>query len=63
MASTAAERPRPGLTWYNASKGAVVTATKSMAVELAPDNIRVNALCPVMGETGLFSTFIGEDTP
>ena len=62
IASTAAERPRPGLTWYNVSKGAVVTATKSMAVELAPDNIRVNALCPVMGETGLLSTFIGEDT-
>lgn len=62
-ASTAALRPRPGLTWYNASKGAVVTATKSMAVELAPQKIRVNALCPVIGETGLTATFLGEDTP
>jgi len=62
-ASTAALRPRPGLTWYNASKGALVTATKSMAVELAPKGIRVNALCPVIGETGLTATFLGEDTP
>ncbi|NBB82635.1 MAG: glucose 1-dehydrogenase [Alphaproteobacteria bacterium] len=62
-ASTAALRPRPGLTWYNASKGAVVTATKSMAVELAPQKIRVNALCPVIGETGMTATFLGEDTP
>lgn len=62
-ASTAALRPRPGLTWYNASKGALVTATKSMAVELAPRGIRVNALCPVIGETGLTATFLGEDTP
>lgn len=62
-ASTAALRPRPGLTWYNASKGALVTATKSMAVELAPQGIRVNALCPVIGETGLTATFLGEDTP
>ena len=62
-ASTAALRPRPGLTWYNASKGWAVTATKSMAVELAPKNIRVNALCPVAGETGMLATFMGEDTP
>jgi 3-oxoacyl-[acyl-carrier protein] reductase len=63
-ASTAAMRPRPGLTWYNASKGAVVTATKSMALELAHLHIRVNALCPVMGETGLLETFMGTpDTP
>jgi 3-oxoacyl-[acyl-carrier protein] reductase len=62
-ASTAALRPRPGLTVYNASKGAVVTMTKSMAVELAPDRIRVNALCPVAGETPLLATFLGEDTP
>ena len=62
--STAAIRPRPGLTWYNGSKGAVNTLTKSMAAELAPDNIRVNALCPVIGETGLLETFMGEpDTP
>ncbi|SDT89969.1 SDR family oxidoreductase [Stappia sp. ES.058] len=62
-ASTAGLRPRPGLTWYNASKGWAITATKSMAVELAPDNIRVNALCPVAGETGMLSMFMGEDTP
>jgi 3-oxoacyl-[acyl-carrier protein] reductase len=63
IASTAGLRPRPGLTWYNGSKGAVVTISKSMAVELAPDNIRVNAICPVIGETGLTSTFMGGDTP
>ena len=62
-ASTAALRPRPGLTWYNSSKGAVVTATKSMAGELAPRNIRVNALCPVLGDTPLAGTFMGGDTP
>jgi 3-oxoacyl-[acyl-carrier protein] reductase len=61
-ASTAGLRPRPGLTWYNASKGWVITATKSMAVELAPKNIRVNCLCPVAGETGMLATFMGEDT-
>ncbi len=62
-ASTAGLRPRPGLTWYNASKGWAITATKSMAVELAPKNIRVNALCPVAGETGMLASFMGEDTP
>jgi 3-oxoacyl-[acyl-carrier protein] reductase len=62
-ASTAGLRPRPGLTVYNASKGAAITMTKSMAVEFAPDNIRVNALCPVAGETPLLSTFMGADTP
>jgi 3-oxoacyl-[acyl-carrier protein] reductase len=62
-ASTAGLRPRPGLTWYNASKGFAVTATKSMAVELAPKKIRVNALCPVAGETGMLGLFMGEDTP
>lgn len=62
-ASTAGLRPRPGLTWYNASKGWVITATKSMAVELAPKNVRVNCLCPVAGETALLATFMGEDTP
>lgn len=58
-ASTAALRPRPGLTWYNASKGALITLTKSMAIELAPDRIRVNALCPVAGETALLAEFMG----
>jgi 3-oxoacyl-[acyl-carrier protein] reductase len=62
-ASTAGLRPRPGLTWYNASKGWAITATKSMAVELAPKKIRVNCLCPVAGETGMLATFMGEDTP
>src|SRR3979490_970634 len=62
-ASTAGLRPRPGLTVYNASKGAVITMTKSMAVELAPDRIRVNCLCPVAGETGMLADFLGGDTP
>ncbi|WP_159593480.1 SDR family oxidoreductase [Chelativorans xinjiangense] len=62
-ASTAGLRPRPGLTWYNASKGWAIAATKSMAVELAPKNVRVNCLCPVAGETGMLSQFMGEDTP
>jgi len=62
-ASTAGLRPRPGLTVYNASKGAAITMTKSMAVEFASDNIRVNALCPVAGETALLPTFMGGDTP
>ncbi len=61
-ASTAGLRPRPGLTWYNGSKGAVITLTKSMAVELAAKNIRVNCLCPVAGETGMLADFLGEDT-
>ncbi|MCR9260801.1 MAG: glucose 1-dehydrogenase [Pseudomonadaceae bacterium] len=63
IASTAGVSPRPNLTWYNASKGWVITATKSMAIELAPFNIRVNALNPVAGETPLLATFMGEDTP
>ena len=62
-ASTAGLRPRPGLTWYNASKGAVITMTKSMAAELAPDKIRVNCLCPVAGVTGMLGDFMGADTP
>ncbi len=62
--STAALRPRPGLTVYNGSKGAANVMTKSLAVELAPDKIRVNAICPVIGETGLLETFMGvPDTP
>jgi 3-oxoacyl-[acyl-carrier protein] reductase len=63
VGSTAGIRPRPGLTWYNGSKGAVHVLTKSMAVELAPNKIRVCALAPVAGETPLLSTFMGEDTP
>jgi 3-oxoacyl-[acyl-carrier protein] reductase len=63
IASTAGLRPRPGLTWYNASKGAVITMSKSMAVELAPDKVRVNAICPVIGETGLTAEFMGGDSP
>ncbi|MCE7984259.1 MAG: SDR family oxidoreductase [Caldilinea sp. CFX5] len=64
IASTAGLRPRPGLTWYNGTKGAVITITKSMAVELAPDKIRVNAINPVAGDTPLLAQFLpGEDTP
>lgn len=64
IASTAGIRPRPGLTWYNGTKGAVITITKSMAVELAPDKIRVNAINPVAGDTPLLQHFLpGEDTP
>jgi 3-oxoacyl-[acyl-carrier protein] reductase len=62
-ASTAGLRPRPGLTLYNASKGAAITMTKSMAVEFAPDKIRVNCLCPVAGETAMLADFMGADTP
>ncbi|MEP3639221.1 MAG: SDR family oxidoreductase [Paracoccaceae bacterium] len=63
IASTAGLSPRPNLNWYNASKGWMITATKTMAVELAPHGVRVNALCPVAGETPLLSSFMGEDTP
>jgi 3-oxoacyl-[acyl-carrier protein] reductase len=64
VGSTAGIRPRPGLTWYNSSKGAVNLMSKSLAVELAPDNIRVNVICPVMGVTGLLEQFMGmPDTP
>lgn len=62
-ASTSGQRPRPGLTWYNASKGWAITATKSMAAELAQKNIRVNCLCPVVGETAMLGQFLGGDTP
>ena len=64
IGSTAGIRPRPGLSWYNASKGAVNVLSKSMAAELGADNIRVNAVCPVMGATGLIEQFLGTaDTP
>jgi len=62
VASTAGVRPRPGLTWYNGSKGAAIVLGKSMAVELAPDRIRVNTINPVMGETGLIDDFLGDNT-
>lgn len=62
-ASTAGLRPRPGLVWYNGSKGAAVIITKSMAAELGPFGIRVNCLCPVAGETPLLASFMGGDTP
>jgi 3-oxoacyl-[acyl-carrier protein] reductase len=63
IASTAGVSPRPRLNWYNASKGWMITATKAMAVELAPFGVRVNALNPVAGETPLLASFMGEDTP
>ncbi len=63
VASTAGLSPRPNLNWYNASKGWMITATKTMAVELAPAGIRVNAIAPVAGETPLLKSFMGEDTP
>ncbi len=64
ISSTAGHRPRPGLTWYNSTKGAVSLLTRSLAVELAPDNIRVCGIAPVLGTTGLLETFIGKpDTP
>jgi 3-oxoacyl-[acyl-carrier protein] reductase len=63
IASTAGVRPRPGLTWYNGSKGAAIVTSRSMAAELAPDRIRVNVINPVAGETGLLAEFMGGDTP
>ena len=63
ISSTAGLSPRPNLNWYNATKGWMITATKAMAVELAPYNVRVNSLAPVAGETPLLKSFLGEDTP
>ena len=63
IASTAGVRPRPGLTWYNGSKGAAIVTSRSMAAELARDNIRVNIINPVAGETAMLADFMGEDTP
>jgi 3-oxoacyl-[acyl-carrier protein] reductase len=64
IASTAGVRPRPGLTWYNGSKGAAIVTSRSMAAELGPEKIRVNVVNPVIGETGLLETFMGmPDTP
>jgi 3-oxoacyl-[acyl-carrier protein] reductase len=63
IASTAGVRPRPGLTWYNGSKGAAIVTSRSMAAELAKDDIRVNVINPVAGETAMLADFMGEDTP
>jgi len=63
VASTAGVSPRPRLSWYNASKGWMITATRAMAIELAPHGVRVNAINPVAGETPLLKSFMGEDTP
>ena len=59
IGSTAGLRPRPGLSAYNATKGAVHILTKSLAVELAPDRIRVCAIAPVATETPLLPSFLG----
>ncbi|MFP6559873.1 SDR family oxidoreductase [Paraburkholderia sp. B3] len=64
IASTAGVRPRPGLVWYNGSKGAMIVASKALAAELGPDGIRVNCVNPVIGNTGLTAEFMGvADTP
>ena len=63
VASTAGLSPRPKLNWYNASKGWMITATKAMAIELAPHKIRVNAIAPVAGLTPLLKSFMGGNTP
>jgi 3-oxoacyl-[acyl-carrier protein] reductase len=63
IASTGGVSPRPNLTWYNASKGWMIAATRAMAIELAPAGLRVNAINPVAGDTPLLATFMGGDTP
>ncbi|WP_186027285.1 SDR family oxidoreductase [Burkholderia gladioli] len=64
IASTAGIRPRPGLVWYNSTKGAMITASKALAAELGADRIRVNCINPALGETGLMTEFMGvEDSP
>jgi len=63
IASTGGVSPRPNLTWYNASKGWMIAATRGMAIELAPTGVRVNAINPVAGDTPLLATFMGADTP
>jgi 3-oxoacyl-[acyl-carrier protein] reductase len=61
-ASTAGIRPRPGLAIYNASKAAVISLTKTLALEVAPYRIRVVSICPVATDTPMLSTFLGPDT-
>ncbi|KAF2672837.1 oxidoreductase [Microthyrium microscopicum] len=64
ISSIGSVRPRPGLVWYNATKGAVTNATKGLAAEFGPDQIRVNAIAPLLSGTGLFESFVGvPDTP
>lgn len=64
VASTTGVRPGPGLCWYSASKGAVITASKGLALELAKDQIRVCVINPMIGETPLMEQFMGmPDTP
>ena len=63
IASTGGVSPRPNLTWYNASKGWMITAARAMAVELAPFGVRVNVINPVAGDTPMLATFMGGDTP
>jgi 3-oxoacyl-[acyl-carrier protein] reductase len=60
--SVAAIRPRPNLAAYNASKGAALVLSKSLAIELAPDRIRVNAVCPGPGDTPMLATFVGGES-
>jgi len=62
IGSTAGLSPRPGLTWYNSTKGCVNFMSKALAIELAPDKIRVNCIAPVAGETPLLPQFMGGDT-
>ena len=60
--SVAAIRPRPNLAAYNASKGAALVLSKSLAIELAPDRIRVNAVCPGPADTPMLATFVGGES-
>lgn len=61
--STAALRPRPGLTIYNSTKGALIPMTKALALEVAEYGIRVNGICPVAGETPMLKDFLGSANP
>ena len=63
IASTSGKRPRPGLVWYSGSKAAAIVSSQAMALELAPDKIRVNVVNPVAGDTPLLAEFMGSDTP